>query len=562
MMPQALRLLPRRHILQGLCLVAICHIISIYTIDSPKPIYHCPLDRDGLSNLWADENCYWSTSYAEAREKFISLGNRLKEQLLLAKDNDNQNDALDLINVQSISYDISNHHDYELLKARDIMSTPELISPGENTVDAILLTVRVPSEVNNENVNIIHSSGTHGIEGYLGSAVQLRFLHELFMQNEKQLNDNNNQHSTSSLSLATRRILLIHAINPYGMRHHRRTNENNVDLNRNALTDTMWTEIRKRDPNFVNYVSMDSTLNPFKPIDDNGKVFSWVDAAREGGFDGDTSKMKLQDEKIKNTFYEEESNERELDANNNDLLFNESTSSIINTWFKEMKDILKVSQSVIVAVFKLGYESAKRGLVAAQYHKPSGLSYGGGAHNNNTWENSIFAVQHAINQFAGFRFDSSSVNDNDRTIWVDVHTGLGGYGKYSVLTKRSSDDNIPSWTSKFNSLLERKQMGYGKSKDASVNAGYDQTKGFIVDDILCSPPNCHGFAQEFGTRPGIAVAVSLIVENMGYHNSVVSGRSRGKYSHLTSWAFYPQRLSWRRETLRGGMQMIHTVLDF
>ena len=561
-MPRAL--LPRRHILQGLYLVAICHIISIYTIDSPKQIYYCPLGHDGLSNnnLWADENCYWSTSYAEAREKFITLGNRLKEQLLLAKENDNEN-ALDIINVESISYDISDHYEnYELLKSRDIMSsTPELISPGENTIDAILLTVRIISEnkANNANVNIIHSSGTHGIEGYLGSAVQIRFLHELFMKNEKQLNDsNNNQHSTSTLS-TRRKILLIHSINPYGMRHHRRTNENNVDLNRNALTDTMWKEIRKRDPNFVGYVDMDySTLNPFKPIDENGKVFSWVDAAREGGFVGDISKLQLQDEKVKNTIYHGDSNERELDANNDDILFNEPTSSIINTWFEEMKDILKVLQSVILAVYKLGYVRAKRGLVAAQYHKPSGLSYGGGAHNNNTWENSIFAVQHAINQFAGFRFDSLSVND--RAIWVDVHTGLGEYGKYSVLTKRGND-NTPSWISKFNSLLERKQMGYGKSKDASVNAGYDQTKGFIYDDILCPPPNCNGFAQEFGTRPGIAVAVSLIVENMGYHNSVVAGRSR-KYSHLTSWAFYPQRLSWRRETLRGGMQMIHTILDF
>ena len=62
--------------------------------------------------------------------------------------------------------------------------------------------------------------------------------------------------------------------------------------------------------------------------------------------------------------------------------------------------------------------------------------------------------------------------------------------------------------------------------------------------------------QEFGTRPSVGVAVALILENKGYHTV---GR---KYGHLTSWAFYPQRLSWRKKALRGGMDMLHASIGF
>ena len=257
-----------RHIIQVISILILCHIISIYTIDTPKSIYHCPLDYESLSsNHWTlDENCYWSTSYVEAREKFISLSTRLKEQMSYAQEN-GYGMGLDIVNVESISYDIaldpkeyqslkSNGYNGGIIKKGEERFTSQTILPGSNTVDALLLTIRLPQETEDykgeEEVNIIHCSGTHGIEGYLGSAIQLRFLHELFLQQEKRLRTNNVR-APPTKNTSVKKILLIHAINPYGMRHHRRTNENNVDLNRNVLSDKMWTVIRARDPNFVSY---------------------------------------------------------------------------------------------------------------------------------------------------------------------------------------------------------------------------------------------------------------------------------------------------------------------
>lgn len=68
---------------------------------------------------------------------------------------------------------------------------------------------------------IILSSGVHGVEGYVGSAVQLFFM-------DNYINDE---------LLDKTGILLIHSVNPYGFKYTRRVTENNVDINRNSDID-------------------------------------------------------------------------------------------------------------------------------------------------------------------------------------------------------------------------------------------------------------------------------------------------------------------------------------
>jgi hypothetical protein len=63
------------------------------------------------------------------------------------------------------------------------------------------------------------SCGTHGIEGYAGSAVQTAWLRT---------------GGPGSLPAGTA-VLLVHAINPWGFAHGQRVTENNVDLNRNFI---------------------------------------------------------------------------------------------------------------------------------------------------------------------------------------------------------------------------------------------------------------------------------------------------------------------------------------
>lgn len=67
---------------------------------------------------------------------------------------------------------------------------------------------------------LLISSGLHGVEGFLGSAIQLQLLTEL---------------TSEQLSRRNLGVILVHSLNPFGFARLRRFDENNVDLNRNFL---------------------------------------------------------------------------------------------------------------------------------------------------------------------------------------------------------------------------------------------------------------------------------------------------------------------------------------
>lgn len=75
------------------------------------------------------------------------------------------------------------------------------------------ITIKSKKELKNR---VILTAGLHGIEGYIGHAAIINFL-DTFLPN---LTD-----STE--------VVIYHVLNPYGMKNYARTNENNVDLNRN-----------------------------------------------------------------------------------------------------------------------------------------------------------------------------------------------------------------------------------------------------------------------------------------------------------------------------------------
>ncbi|MCC6250422.1 MAG: DUF2817 domain-containing protein [Rubrivivax sp.] len=62
-------------------------------------------------------------------------------------------------------------------------------------------------------------SGTHGAEGFVGSAAQVALL----------------EAAAAGAALPPVRIVLVHAVNPFGFAHLSRTTEHHVDLNRNFI---------------------------------------------------------------------------------------------------------------------------------------------------------------------------------------------------------------------------------------------------------------------------------------------------------------------------------------
>ena len=89
---------------------------------------------------------------------------------------------------------------------------------------------------------LIVLSGTHGVEGFMGSALQ-----QLWLEKSQQVALDRDAG-----------CLLVHAVNPFGFAWQRRTNENNVDINRNAL---------EQFPGPANpaYAQLNAWLNPPTP---------------------------------------------------------------------------------------------------------------------------------------------------------------------------------------------------------------------------------------------------------------------------------------------------------
>lgn len=94
-------------------------------------------------------------------------------------------------------------------------------------------------------------SGTHGLEGAAGSAVQVGWL---LADGGKPLPQDVN-------------VVLVHAINPYGYAYDTRTTENNVDLNRNFIDPT---QAKPVNPHYA-------TLHPHLIPDD------WTEASLAAG---------------------------------------------------------------------------------------------------------------------------------------------------------------------------------------------------------------------------------------------------------------------------------------
>lgn len=95
-----------------------------------------------------------------------------------------------------------------------------------------------------ENLVII-STAEHGIEGYVGAAMMKVFIEEFAPQ----------------LNAEKTGVLLIHAINPWGMKHRYRVNPNNVDLNRSFVFYGLFDPAAN-----PAYDSLMTLLNPQRPV--------------------------------------------------------------------------------------------------------------------------------------------------------------------------------------------------------------------------------------------------------------------------------------------------------
>lgn len=88
---------------------------------------------------------------------------------------------------------------------------------------------------------LFHISGTHGSEGHAGSAIQLAVLADRSI-------------ALGGGGMPT--VVMLHLNNPWGYANQRRWTENNIDLNRNLLSEKTFAKKIAEDPNENGYKSI------------------------------------------------------------------------------------------------------------------------------------------------------------------------------------------------------------------------------------------------------------------------------------------------------------------
>lgn len=104
-------------------------------------------------------------------------------------------------------------------KARDLAVTRHVHPTAKGAQGEELATDVVALGPPDAREVVLLTSATHGVEGFCGSGCQVGFLHD--------------DAFFARMVASNVRIVMLHALNPYGFSHLRRTNEDNIDLNRN-----------------------------------------------------------------------------------------------------------------------------------------------------------------------------------------------------------------------------------------------------------------------------------------------------------------------------------------
>lgn len=500
--------------------------VAITTIVVPRIAFgtqqHCSIDPDLLvpsqNESWSISSCdVFSESYDSARQKFRAAVQALPPNVEHR--------------LVSLSIPFDDHYKN--------YSIDVVVLPGNSCYDST-------TGSNTSSGIVIHVSGTHGVEGFAGSAIQIGYLRGLAQ----------NQLETACRSAT---VLLVHAFNPYGMHHYRRVNEHNVDLNRNGLiTEKDWNQVLNGNHyNTENYDTLVAQHLLASTIVTNNH-------SRNGQMGQFCNIVCLE--------------------------------RFFFSWIR-----------MTAALLRYGIPTLKAALVGGQYHVPDGLFFGGGQHHTSIDstsrsrttatnhqvhpvernEPSLIVVREWLETYLMERRRSRKVEVDDECVtWIDVHTGLGPMGIDTLLfgnALRPPDaKHLKHWFPR--SLLSSSTVANDDSTVVdrataadSVQQGYDRVVGFTMDyyfttifDTFYNNSRNLFMVQEFGTVPSVFTGWALIVEHLtrayySHSSHVVEGNTTElmiqSSKDVLGAAFYPQRTVWRSHIIQRGLHTLQQAIQ-
>ena len=295
------------------------------------------------------------------------------------------------------------------------------------------------------------SSGLHGVEGFVGSALQLALLEHLHGQRPPD----------------PIRIVLVHAVNPFGFDRLRRFDEAGIDLNRNFLFgDQTYSGCPDA------YHQLNGLLNP---------------ESSPGRYDLFTMKCM---------------------------------------WL----------------IFRYGIESLKQAVAGGQYEYPRGLFFGG---------QDLAMSSRLVQENA-----PSWVGAAQQTLHVDIHSGLGKFGRYQLLTHATSDSDENAWFCRcFGAENVQSLIQAGAAYD--VSGAMTQ---WVQENCGEAGSWVRAMGLEIGTHHPIRVLAALRAENRAHHYGDPKDASYRRAKREIMECFCPRSERWRCQVIESGMKVFKQAM--
>jgi len=201
-------------------------------------------------------------------------------------------------------------------------------------------------------------------------------------------------------------------------------------------------------------------------------------------------------------------------------------------WYDRYMVLLKAAAALSVN----GFAALKRAIVTGQYHKPSGVYFGGRGPDK---EASLRVLQ----EFVTRTFPNPS-----QVVTLDVHTGLGPSGMDSMMV--SSEQTRAKAAAVFKTAYTVESP---LSEGSNAASGYQDALGVsVLRGMWPHASEVLDVTQEFGTVAGIFVARATILENAAYQHAPGSPQHTATRAMLKD-VFMVPTTAWKRSVVDRGL---------
>lgn len=192
-------------------------------------------------------------------------------------------------------------------------------------------------------------------------------------------------------------------------------------------------------------------------------------------------------------------------------------------------------------IWRRGMTALKSAVAVGQYEYGSGLFFGGRGPAPSTR-----LIQEKFQLWLGGAKD---------IVQIDLHSGLGGFGRYKLLLVEPTDSPLLSWY--------RQNFGDGVVEPVTGGIAYPArgTMGkWLTDDCTEKGYRFRYLNAEFGTHPIVRVLGALRAENGAHHYCEAGHPAYERAKKELLECFCPRSTAWRQTVIAAGIRILRAAV--